>query len=242
MQAGPVLSFLRDLKKHNDREWFERNRPRYEEARLIFKEFVAEVIGKVAADEPAWANIDAGKAIFRIFRDVRFSKNKDPYKTNLGAHLTGGGKVVDAPGVYISLEPGGQSMIAGGLYMPSPADLAQIRRRLAEDAEPYRVILKDRAFRKHFPDGLNGERSKLVRGVKPDHAAYDLIQVKSHIAWRNIPDAEVLDKKFTAAVVGAFRALIPLCRHLDVARVDPDASGRPPVVITAAERRALRRG
>ena len=123
MNAQPILSFLRDLKRNNNRDWFQSQRERYDEARMIFKDYVAGLIEKIGRDEPAWAHLDASKAIFRIFRDVRFAKNKDPYKTNMGAHLTGGGKVVDAPGVYVSIEPGGQSMIAGGLYMPSPADL-----------------------------------------------------------------------------------------------------------------------
>lgn len=243
MNAQPILSFLRDLKKNNNRDWFQANRERYDEARFAFKDFVTRVIEQIGEDEPAWAQIDPAKAIFRIFRDVRFSKNKDPYKPNMGAHLTAGGKgtEVDAPGVYVSIEPGGQSMIAGGIYMPSPADLAQIRRRIDEDASRYREILKERAFRKYFPDGLNGDKSKIVRGYKPDHPAYDLILVKSPIAWRHVPDAEVLDKRFEANVVGAFRAVIPLCRYLNAARVDPDAAGRPKVVITAAEKRALAR-
>jgi uncharacterized protein (TIGR02453 family) len=241
MNAQPILSFLRDLKQHNNRDWFQNNRPRYDEARLIFQQFVERVIEKVADDEPAWANIDASKAIFRIYRDVRFSKNKDPYKTNIGANLTGAGKAVDAPGVYVAIEPGGQSMIAGGLYMPTPADLVQIRARLAADASPYRNIVKERAFKKHFPDGLNGDKSKIVRGFKPDHPDYDLILVKSHIAWRNYSDDEVCDKKFEATVLGAFRALIPLCRYIAAARVDPDASGRPQLLISESDKRAMKR-
>lgn len=237
MNIQPIVSFLRDLARHNDREWFQGQADRYADARLIFKEFVGELIEALAKDEPAWAELDPAKCIFRLHRDLRFSKNKTPYKTNFSASLSAGGKSVDAPGVYVSIEPGGKSMVAGGLYQPTPAELQLIRTRIAADPAEYRALLKARAFQKYFPEGLNGDRSKVVRGYRPDHKAYDLIQIKSHIAFRTLPDEDVLAKTFAGTVAGSCRALIPLCRWLGEARVDPTASGRPGVVLSEQERR-----
>ena len=132
-------------------------------------------------------------------------------------------------------------MIAGGFYQPTPAEVHQIRSRIAADPSAYRAILKARTFLKHFPDGLNGEVSKTVRGYKPEHPAYDIIRVKSHIAFRMPPDVEVSAKTFPATVVHSFRALLPLCRWLAEARLDPTARAGPGILISESERRNLGR-
>lgn len=243
MNSQPILTFLRDLKRHNDREWFQSQADRYADARLIFKEFVGDVIGALVKDAPEWAQLDPGKCIFRIHRDLRFAKDKTPYKTNFSAFLTSGGKAADSPGVYLSLEPGGKSMIAGGFYQPTPAEVHQIRSRIAADPAAYRAILKGRSFLKHFPDGLNGEVSKTVRGYKPEHPAYDLIRVKSHIAFRMPPDEEVSAKTFPATLASSFRSLLPLVRWLAEARLDPTGSATTGagILISESERRSLGR-
>jgi uncharacterized protein (TIGR02453 family) len=219
MDTEFVFSFLRDLARHNDREWFQSQADRYQDVRLQFKEFVDGVLDALARDEPAWGALDAGDCLFRIHRDVRFSSDKSPYKTNVSAVICPGGKMSGHPGVYVSLEPGGKSELAGGLYTPTTAELLKIRTRIAADATPLRAILKAKAFRKCFPEGLNGERAKTLRGFPKDHPAADLLRVKSHIAWRHLTDEEVLAKDFPKLVVACFRAMIPLCRWLDQARV-----------------------
>ena len=241
MRFAPILSFLRDLQRHNDREWFQSHSERYADARVIFRDFIGDLIEGLAKDEPAWAQLDPAKCVFRIHRDLRFSKNKTPYKTNFSASLAAGGKITASPGVYVSIEPGGKSMVAGGLYQPSPAELLQIRTRLAADPAAFRALLAARPCRRCFPEGLNGERSKAVRAFRPDHPAYDLIQVKSHIAFRTLPDTEVLAATFAKSALACCRSLIPLCRWLASARVDPSASLGRAAVISESERRNLGR-
>ena len=206
----PVLAFLRDLKKKNNREWFQRQTERYQETKEVFTAFVEDLLQRASAFDATLQNLEASRCVFRIHRDIRFSKDKTPYKTHYGAFLSGAGKNSNGPGYYIHIEPGGKSMMAGGLYMPPTADLVAIRERIASEPKELRALLGNRALRKHFPDGMNGERSKVVRGYKPDHPAYDLLLVKNYIVWRHLSEEEVLSKALAKNVTAAFATLAPL--------------------------------
>lgn len=219
MNSRLVLDFLRDLNQHNDREWFQSQAERWQEVREEFRQFVESLLDGLASTAPDWAQHSAADCIFRIHRDLRFSKNKTPYKTNVSASLGANGKSVHDPGFYVSLEPGGKSMLAAGLYQPTPGELNAIRTRLASDAASLRRRLASAPLRRVFPDGLNGDRSKSVRGIPPDHPNFDLIQVKSFIVWREFPDAEVEAGDFAKAARAAARTVVPLCRWLDEARI-----------------------
>ena len=238
MDAAFLLKFLADVGQNNDREWFATQTERYQTVRAEFQEFVGEVLLNLADVRPAFGELDPAKCVFRIHRDVRFSKNKTPYKTNVSAVIGVGGKNTDDPCGYFQIEPSGKSMVACGLYQPSTAELHQIRQRIAVDPTAVRAILG--GMKKHYPDGLTGERSVRLRGFTADHPAHDLLIFKSFVATRAFSDEAVMAKTFPAQLKASLRAMLPLLDWLEVARQDPDGQGRMQSLLTANERRRVR--
>ena len=147
MQYQALFTFLHDLKENNNREWFQAHKATYDDLRAQFAADVDYWAAEMARLDPALAGLEARKSLFRIYRDVRFSKNKDPYKVHFSAYFTAGpSKDIDAPGYYLQLGPGGQTMIAGGLYMPDKAQLAAIRQEIDYNAADLHRILNAKAF------------------------------------------------------------------------------------------------
>jgi uncharacterized protein (TIGR02453 family) len=238
MDAAFTLKFLADLASHNDREWFATQTDRYQAVRADFLEFVTEVLLSLADVRPAFGHVDPAKCIFRIHRDVRFSKNKTPYKTNISAVIGEGGKNTEEPCGYFQLEPGGKSFVACGLYQPTTAELHQVRQRIAENPAPLRTIL--RGMKKHYPNGFTGEKSARLRGFTADHPAYDLLVFKSYVATNSFSDDTVQSKAFPSLLKSSLKAMLPLLDWLNEARVDPDAPVRPASVLTSEERRKIK--
>src|SRR6266542_1281494 len=129
MIAKNTFDFLKKIKKNNDREWFEKNKDQYLNAKEDVENNIQSLIGEFSKFAPELKGLDAKKCLFRIYRDIRFSKDKRPYKTNLGASLNPGGKKVQSPGYYIHFEPG-NSFIAGGIWMPEAPELNAIRQEI----------------------------------------------------------------------------------------------------------------
>ena len=158
MNYSALFAFLTDLKAHNDRPWFQEHKATYDQLRAEFEEDVNFWAAELAKLDPALAGIQARKSLFRIYRDVRFSKNKDPYKTHFSAYFTAGpSKDIDSPGYYLQLGPQGQTLIAGGLYMPDKAQLAAIRQEIDYNADRLHGILKAPDYQAYF-SGLGGDR------------------------------------------------------------------------------------
>ncbi|HLT82241.1 MAG TPA: DUF2461 domain-containing protein [Cyclobacteriaceae bacterium] len=210
-----ILSFLRSLSRNNNREWFEKNKGRYLAARSEFEEFIARLCKDLPSVDPVLAGTDPKKSIFRIYRDVRFSKDKRPYKTNFAAAFSASGKGLGTPGYYLHIEPGGKSMVAGGLYMPEAEKLAKVRQEIDYNGESLHRILSDKKFRKWY-DGLwDGDRLKTVpRGYPKDHPDADLLRLKSFIAEYVFPDDAVKSPRFYKSVLAGFGALAPLNAYL----------------------------
>jgi uncharacterized protein (TIGR02453 family) len=217
MITKPTLKFLADLKKHNTRDWFEANRGRYKAAREEFIALVDAFIAGIAHFEPHVLELEPEDCIFRINRDTRFSKNKEPYKPNLGAFITDRGRKVSRAGYYIHLEAGG-SMTAGGLYMPPAPELKAIRRAIQDDAAPLRKILADKKFTEVFGKELPGIRVKTApRDVAKDDPNLDLLRYQSFEVFRPVPDATVLAPGFAKACVKDFELMSPYVRWLNAA-------------------------
>ena len=236
MDAAYIFKFLSDLSRHNDREWFATQTERYQKVKQEFQEFVADVFHSMADVRAAYGEVDPAKCVYRIYRDIRFSKNKTPYKTNVSALVAEGGRHADVPCGYFQIGPDGKSFVACGLYEPTTAELHLVRQRIAADPAPLRAILK--GMKRHFPDGFTGERSVRLRGFTPDHPAYDLLIFKSYVATRAFTDEEVLAKKFPAQLKASLKAMLPLLDWLQEARQDPD--GGPRGLPMAGERRSLK--
>lgn len=199
-----TFQFLKDLRKNNNRDWFADHKATYEKARMNAKEVFAEVLEKLEEHD----EIEKSK-MMRIYRDVRFSKDKTPYKAHfsnsysrLGASLRGG--------YFLQIRPG-ESFLAGGFWEPSKDDLFRLRKEIEQDASEIRDILSDKEFQRHFGDSFYSfsELKTAPRGFDKEHKDVDLLRKKGFIAMKKFSDKEVLDKNFTRNVNDGFLALRP---------------------------------
>lgn len=211
MKLDLILKFLKDIARHNDRAWFEKNKGRYLEAKGGFEEVVADILKEVIKFDRGLAGLNPKKLPFRIYRDVRFSKDKRPYKTNMGAGFSPNGKLIQEPGYYLHIQPGNKSFLAGGIYMPDAANLAKIRQEIDYNTEGLKKIFKAGKFRKLF-DGFD-EFDKLKtapKGYPKDHAEIEWLKLKSFIVSMPFTDKQVTDKKFVQQVAEGFKTIKPL--------------------------------
>ena len=216
MLQPSTIKFLKELKKNNNKPWFETNRKSYEAAKEDYISLIDSVIAAISKFDEPIGNLKAKECIFRINRDVRFSKDKSPYKSNMGAFIKPGGKKVNAPGYYFHCEPG-QSFAAGGLYMPEPAQLAKIRQEIDYNFDEWEEILHHKTFRKYFTKGVDGidVLSRPPKGYAEDNPAIAYLKMKSFIVSRPLTDAELLDKNLTREIAKTFEAMKPMIDFLN---------------------------
>ncbi|MCX8212003.1 MAG: hypothetical protein ACJATN_000044 [Neolewinella sp.] len=191
-----TLSFLNQLAKNNDREWFKDNKDKYEAGRENVAEFAQALMDRLVETD-VLATENGKKSLFRIYRDVRFGKNKDPYKTNFAGQFKRDGKIRRG-GYYYNVSPVGnwRSFIGGGFYGMEKQDLKRMREELAIDASELRAIITDKDFARIFGE-LQGEQLKTApQGYSKDHENIDLLRYKQFYAGRNFTDKEVLSKDF----------------------------------------------
>ena len=206
-----TFTFLKDLKKNNDRDWFQANKPRYQEALGEFEKFIDGLIAEVGKFDPSISHHTAKGTIFRIYRDVRFSKDKSPYKTHFGAHITAAAKrseIHSRAGYYIHLEPGGTFM-AGGAYLPEKDWLAAIRQEIDYNADSFKKILNNKKFKDTFGE-LEGEKLKTApRDYPKDHPEIELLKQKSFLVSHSCSDSEVTSADFLKHAAGVFKTMKP---------------------------------
>lgn len=206
-----ILKFLKDLSKHNDREWFEKNKPRYLEAKAGFENIVGELLKEFTKFDEGLAGLEPKKLTFRIYRDVRFSKDKRPYKTNMGAGFSPNGKLVQEPGYYLHIEPGNKSFVAGGIYMPDGPNLSKIRQEIDYNPDKINKVLSNKKFKSLYKGFDDFDKLKTMpKGYAMDHPSIELLKHKSYIVSRAFSDKEVVDKKFVRAVADSAKAIKPL--------------------------------
>src|SRR5260221_11934917 len=206
-----ILTFLRSLSKNNNREWFEKNKTTYLQAKEAFDQFLEKLLEELVKFEEGLAGLNPKKLAFRIYRDVRFSKDKRPYKINMGAGFSPGGKMIQEPGYYLHIEPGNKSLLAGGLYMPDANNLAKIRQEIDYDSEKLSKILSNKKFKTLFPSLDDFDKLKTApKGYAKDHPHIELLKHKSFIVSHPFTDKEVKDKKFIRNVVETAKIIKPL--------------------------------
>ena len=216
MISKRTYHFLTELKNNNNRDWFQANKELYDEAKADFEEFLAKLVPAIAKFDKSVANLEPKKCIFRIYRDTRFSKDKTPYKTNLGAHLSSGGKMTDhnLAGYYIHLEPG-NSFLGGGAYLPPASWLKAIRQEIDYNAKDLKKIIGSKSFKKYFGK-IEGEKLKTApKGYPKDHPEIDLLKFKSLVAVHNFSDKQALSDSFPEYSVQVFKALEPFNRFMN---------------------------
>ncbi|MFT4660391.1 MAG: hypothetical protein ACI8XB_000659 [Patiriisocius sp.] len=196
------FTFLKSLAKNNNREWFMENKKTFDDLNNEMKAFCGQIMEGLCKTD----NIEKFN-VFRIYRDVRFSKNKTPYKNHLSgyfrratAHLRGG--------YYLHIESG-NTFVGGGFYSPSKEDLLRIRQEIEQDDKEMRAILKNPKFKKNFGALLGEELKTAPRDFDKEHKAIDLIRKKQFYVARSFTDKEVLSKDFDKEVVKTFEALRP---------------------------------
>lgn len=207
-----TLDFLVDLKRHNDREWFNANRKRYDDAKLNFETFVQAVIDRITEFDPVLRGLEAKTCTYRINRDIRFTNDKTIYKTHLGAFIVKGGKRNGDryAGYYVHVEPGNNSMIAGGAYIPPMPWLTAIRERIDEQGEQFIKIISNRELRDFFGE-IEGEKLKSApKGYSRDHKHIDYLKLKSYLISRIITDKEISGKGCLELIVKGCKIMKPL--------------------------------
>ncbi len=207
--SNSTLQFLKDLNKNNNREWFSENKDRYLAAQANVAEFVELLIEETGKFDAEIQKLDAKKAMFRIYRDTRFSLDKTPYKTNFGASL-GMGKGNRISGYYLHIEPQ-KSFLAGGVYHPESAVLKQIRAEIAANQEEFLAILNQNEFRNNFR-GLSVE-DKLKRvpaGYDKDHPMAEFLKLKSFNVIHPISDEALMSETAASDFTKVFKSIKPL--------------------------------
>jgi len=203
-----TFKFLKDLKKNNNKPWFEKNKSGYLDAKDDAEHFVAQLIqglGKVDADI---APLHVKDSTYRIYRDVRFSSDKTPYKTHMGAFLNKGGKKMPTAGYYFHAQPG-RSMAGGGLWMPMPAELSKVRQEIDYNFAEWTKILGDRKFKKYFPEGLDQEEilSRPPKGYDAENPAIGFLKLKSFVVTRSLTDSQMTSPSILKEVLNTFASM-----------------------------------
>jgi uncharacterized protein (TIGR02453 family) len=203
-----TLKFLKDIKKNNNKPWFEKNKDLYLGAKEDIEHLVGLVIGGFGKIDPEIAALDPAACTYRIYRDVRFSKDKTPYKINMGAYLNKGGKKMPTAGYYMHFEPG-RSMAGGGLWMPMAPELNKVRQEIDYSLTEWNSILTARAFKKNFPEGLEKDEqlSRPPKGYDEENPAIEYLKLKSFIVTRSFTDAEVQSKSFLKELLKTFESM-----------------------------------
>jgi len=209
-----ILNFLSDLKANNNREWFADNKLRYVNAAEKF-EFLINVLQLKIKNFDSSIDVNSAKdCIFRIYKDTRFSNNKEPYKSNMGAYISKGGKKSFNAGYYVHVEPN-MSFAGGGIYCPPAPILKHLRYDLAHDADGFRSILNNPVFKLNF-NTLGGEQVKTVpRGYDKNHPNIDLLRYTSYIVMRNFSDEEIVSDNYVSQLTELFELQKPFNDYLN---------------------------
>jgi uncharacterized protein (TIGR02453 family) len=207
------LDFLSQLRQNNQRDWFNANRASYEAGLTEFSQFVVHLIDEFRHSDGLFA-LQAKDCIARIYRDVRFAKDKSPYKTNFGAYIARDGWKSDSLGYYLGIEPGGRSLVAGGWYAPSPAQLQRFRSAVSDNSTALTAIVQTPSFVQSFGT-LAGESLKTVpKGYDSQHANIAWLRLKQITVVHHFSDAETLSSNFFQQVVSHCHAMRPFLDYL----------------------------
>ena len=218
MLQSATIRFLKDLQDNNNKPWFDAHRPVYENAKADLQKMVSQLIPAIASfDEPIGA-LQVKECTFRINRDVRFSKNKSPYKNNMAAYFSCGGKKASVAGYYFHCEPG-KSYAAGGFYSPMPAELAKIRQEIDYNFDEWKKIIDNKTFKKNFPDGVDGIESlqRPPKGYDETNPAIHYLKMKHFIVSKPITDIELQSKTLVKDVAKIFQTMKPMLDFLNLA-------------------------
>ena len=204
-----TLAFITDVANNNNREWFAEHKDRYEVAKADVLQFVEKLIPLLAAADPEFSvETSAKKCLLRIYRDVRFSKNKDPYKNNYGISFAVKGKGVNEPGYYLHIQPG-SCFFGAGFWMPEAADLKKIREEIDYNTSEFLEIIEARSFKNTVQLSQEDKLKKAPKGYDIDHPQIEYLKLKSFTATFPIKDEEFLKPEIVNKLKNAFKSVYP---------------------------------
>jgi uncharacterized protein (TIGR02453 family) len=209
-----VIRFLQDLSENNNREWFQENKARYDESRKKALFLTEVIINEIRKFDPEIPLLDPKDCLFRIFRDVRFSHDKRPYKTNFGSFMAKGGRKSVYAGYYFHIDPTG-SFAGGGIYMPEAGPLKAIREYLAENGDEFLSLINDKNFKKIYPEMMDDKLKTAPKGFSPDHEFIDLLRYKSFAFMKPFNQSEVFEGNYVEQLVETFKTLYPVNQFLN---------------------------
>lgn len=210
MSVAPLFKFLKGLEKDNAKTYVDAHRQDYQELRKQFILWVDALINDIAKFDPKIDPVHPKSCLFRINRDARFSRNKNPYNTHFSAYIARGGKKSEYAGYYFRLQPGGRSMLGVGLYNPPPKQLLATRRQISSDYQRIKKVLSSPKLKATF-ENFEGERlATYPRGFSPDDPALDLINLKSWGLFKALDDKTVLARNFHENALKQFKIAKPL--------------------------------
>jgi len=217
MLEPQTLKFLSQLKKNNNKPWFDAHRAQYEAAKVDFSNFIQLVIDALQKTDTTITGLTSRDCMFRINRDVRFSKDKRPYKDNFGAFICRGGKKSIYAGYYFHCAPG-NSFVGGGLWTPEAGNLKKVRQEIDYNWTEFQSVLSNKNFKKIFGDVFRNDEislSKIPKGYKKDNPAIEYLKLKSIIAEARLADDELTKSSLHKKTVSAFEALQPLLNFIN---------------------------
>lgn len=205
-----TIDFLKKLKKNNNREWFNANKKLYEDAKYDFEIFIFEMIQKIAEFDESVSGLEPKDCMFRIYKDVRFSKDKLPYKTNMGASINKGGRKMPYAGYYVHISPE-ECFLASGLYMPMPDKLLMVRNKIASCSKDFLKIVESKDFKKLYGKLWEGDSLKTApKGFEKDHPMVHYLKMKSFIGDHIVTADKALSKNYTDYAAKVLKVIKPL--------------------------------
>ncbi len=205
-----TIDFLKKLKKNNNREWFHKNKSLYEDAKYDFEVLVFELIQKIAEYDESVSGLEPKDCMFRIYKDVRFSKDKTPYKTNIGASINKGGRKAPNAGYYVHIDPS-EYFLGSGLYMPMPDKLLAVRNKIAARPGEFKNIIEGKEFKKYYGKLWEGDSLKTSpKGFDKDHPMTEYLKMKSFIGGHTVSEEKVLSKNYADYAAKVFKVIKPL--------------------------------
>lgn len=217
MNISFILDFLSDLSDNNSKEWMDDNKSRYQQARETFITLVNNLLDDIKQFDPDIAPLTAKDCIFRINRDIRFSKNKDPYKNNFGASISEGGKKSASAGYYLHIQPGNESFIGGGLYMPPGDHLKKVRQEIDYNAPELLKVVSDQDFKRCFGMVQGEKLARAPKGYSPEHPNIEFLKLKSYVVLHKLTDEELSSNNLRHDLAEKCRTMKPFLDFLNVA-------------------------
>jgi len=212
-----TLTYIKKLSANNNKVWFEENRQLFSNAKEDFEQLVKNILDQLREIDPDIAPLQPKDCIFRQYRDVRFSKDKTPYKQHMGASFDRGGKKSGFAGYYLHVEPGNRSMAGGGIWMPEGPALKKIRQEIDYNWDEFSDIINNQNFRWIYGDLEQGEfkLSREPKGYEKDNPAIEYLKLKSLVATQKLTDEELVSKGVQEKIIKAFTALMPLIKFIN---------------------------